>query len=477
MRCLVALLALAAGCLAQSPSPQDPSGLADLIRNFVNVYTAVEANAADPVNPALAFESGALPAMLRKLDPHSVFFNRDQYEQLKEMETSTRKGFGSIVSVLPGRVIVLQTMLNSPSARAGLQPGDEIIAINGIALSRFDLEQMQEYLAYTRQRDALLAVRRDNFPRPLEFTLSPAALDAPTVERAFHLKPNYGYIRVASFEDKTGRDLAAAIEKLGGKSLRGLVIDLRNNPGGVFKSALESAALFLPPKTRITSIRGRNKKEENIDVPEDNSPYTFPVALIVNEKSASGSEVLAAALQDNARAKIVGLATYGKGLVQSVFPLSHGSGIALTTAYYYTPKGRSIQRRIEDAQIDPNLNPEKFAGVQPDLRVDPDGVTRLRVFLDANGLITLYAREWTQKNSPPAANWTLPLRELDRFQLWLSEKNVQPSLGEWGRDRDWMLNRLEQEIINLTRGVEFGDEVEARRDPQVQAALATLPQP
>jgi carboxyl-terminal processing protease len=468
---LTALLAIPLA----AQQPDDPSGLAGLVRNFTQVYAAIEANAAEAISPAQAFEAGALPAMLRKLDPHSVYFNRDQFEQLREMETSTRKGFGSVVSVLPGRVIVLQTMLNSPSARAGLQPGDEIIAINGIALSRFDLEQMPEFLAYTRQKEAILAVRRDNFPRPLEFTLSPAALDAPTVERAFFLKPGCGYVRVSSFEDKTGRDLAAAVAKLGGKGLKSLVLDLRGNPGGVFKSALESAALFLPAGKRITSVRGRNKKEENIDVPEGNDAYDFPVAVLVNEKSASGSEVVAAALQEHGRAKIVGLPTYGKGLVQSVFPLSHGNGIALTTAYYYTPKGRSIQRRLEDAQIDPNLNPNRYAGVQPDVRAEPDGMTRMRVFLDSNGLITLYAREWVSKNPKPGPAWTLPLRELDRFQLWLSEKNVQPSLNEWGRDRDWMLNRLEQEIANLTLGVERGDEVEAKRDPQIQAALALLP--
>ena len=468
MRFFLSVL-LPATLLAQ----QDPSGLAEHIRRFMRIYALVEANAAEPIDPTTAIDSGALPAMLRKLDPHSVFFNKEQFEQLRDMETSTRKGFGSIVSVVPGKVIVLQTIAGSPSQRAGLNPGDEIIAINNVALSRFDPEQMVEFLAYSRQKDAVLAVRRQNFPRPLEFVLSPATLDAPTVERAFPLKPGIGYIRVSSFEDKTGRDLKNAIEKIGGKKLQGLVLDLRNNPGGVFSSALETASLFLPAGTRLTSVRGRSKKEENVDVPAGNDPYSFPLTVLMNEKSASGSEVVASALQDNGRAKIVGLPSYGKGLVQSVFPVSNGNGLALTTAYYYTPKGRSIQRRYEDSQIDATLN-TSLAGVQPDFLQGPETHNRLRAFLDSNGLTVAFATQWVQGNPKPGPGFQMPLATLDQFQQWLSARNVQPTLAEWSKDRDWVANRLEQEILNQTLGVERGDEIEARRDPQIQLALAQL---
>lgn len=453
---------------------EDPEGLAVHMRRFAQVFALLEENAADKPNVKNAFESGALPGALRKLDPHTVFFNKDQFEQLREMQTSTRKGFGSIVSVLPGRVIILQTMPGSPSARAGLSPGDEIIAINNVPLSRFDMEQMVEYLSYTRQKEALLHVRRQNFPRPLEFVLSPATLDAPTVERSFFLEKGIGYIRVGSFEAHTGRDFAAAVERLRGASLQGLVIDLRNNTGGVFASALEMAALFLPAGARITSIKGRAKKEEVIDVPKDEAgKYKFPVTILMNEKSASASEVFGAALQENGRAKVVGLATYGKGLVQSVFPLGGGTGLALTTAYYYTPKGRSLQRKLEDAQIDPNLA-TNAAGIKPDLPVAPEAATRLRAFLEQNALITSYANEWVQKNAKPGADWKLPLVTIDQYRTWLGAKNVMPTLAEWSWDRDWILGRLEQEILNLSVGVDRGDEVEARNDVQVKAAWNAL---
>lgn len=460
----------------QLPAAKDVQELGASLKKFTEVYSVLERNAAEPVDPKVAFEGGVLPSMLRKLDPHTVFFNRDQFEQLREMETSTRKGFGSIVSIVPGRVIVLQTMPGSPSARSGLTPGDEIIAINNVLLSQFEVDQMVEFLAYTRQKDALLAVRRQNFPRPLEFVLSPATLDAPTVDRAFELKPGIGFIRIATFEEKTGRDFKNAVDKLGGGKLQGLVIDLRNNTGGVLKSALEAASLFLPVGTVITSVRGRSRQEEKIEVPklEGFTPYSFPIVVLVNEKSASASEVLASALQDNKRAKIVGLPTYGKGLVQTVYSLSNGSGLALTTAYYYTPNGRSIQRKLEDSQIDPNLNPSAKAGLMPDVVEGLEPATRLRQFLDANGLMTQFATEWLQTQPKVEPGFRLPVQALDQFQLWLSAKNVQPRLAEWSLDRDWMMNRIEQEVMNLTLGVEKGDEVEARRDPQVKRALEAI---
>lgn len=453
---------------------EDPEGLAQHIRRFAQVFALLEENSADKPDVKAAFENGALPGALRKLDPHTVFFNKDQFEQLRDMQTSTRKGFGSVVSVLPGRVIILQTMPGSPSARAGLSPGDEIVAINNVPLSRFDMEQMIEYLTYTRQKEALLHVRRQNFPRPLEFVLSPATLDAPTVERSFYLEKGIGYIRVGSFESHTGRDFAAAVEKLGGAEMKGLVIDLRNNTGGVFASALEMAALFLPAGARITSIKGRAKKEEVIDVPKDEAgKYKFPVAVLMNEKSASASEVFGAALQENGRAKIVGIATYGKGLVQSVFPLGGGTGLALTTAYYYTPKGRSLQRKLEDAQIDPTLATNS-AGIKPDIAITHEPATRLRAFLEQNALITSYANEWVQKNPKPGADWKLPLAIIDQYRTWLGAKNVMPTLAEWSWDRDWILGRLEQEILNLSVGVDRGDEVEARNDVQVKAAWGAV---
>lgn len=207
------------------------------VKRLVDAYSVIERYAADPVNPEQAFYQGAIPGLLRKLDPHSVFFDPGQFEQLKQMQNSTTKGFGSVVSILPGRVIVLQTTPGTPSARSGLSPGDEILAINNIRLDRLDLEQLVQVLSESRQRPAQLYVRRAGNVRLLEFTLTPEEMQSPSVERVFLLKPGVGYLKVGSFEEKTGEQIKAGIEQLGGKKLKGLVLDLRNNPGGLVTSS------------------------------------------------------------------------------------------------------------------------------------------------------------------------------------------------------------------------------------------------
>ncbi|HSM80005.1 MAG TPA: S41 family peptidase, partial [Bryobacteraceae bacterium] len=271
------------------------------MKNFVDVLSIVRQNAADPVSTDVIYQ-GAIPGMLRTLDPHTVFFDPQQYEQLKQMERSEQKGFGTVVSVLPGRVIVLQALPGTPSAKAGLAPGDEILAINNVALSRLDFEQLVQYLGMARQRQAQLVVRREGNARLLEFTLNPAVMDAPSVERAFLLKDGVGYIRVASFDPQTGRQIKDSIEKLGGNALKGLLLDFRNNPGGVVEAALETASYFLKPGQKILSVKGRAVKGKDVEVPKTAVPYSFPVAILVNEKTASAAEIVTGALQDHDRA-------------------------------------------------------------------------------------------------------------------------------------------------------------------------------
>src|SRR5579859_1508794 len=296
-RFLAAVLLLASSAWADDLDSQ--------VKRLVNAYALVERNAADPISSEQVFYQGIIPGMLRRLDPHSVFFDPQQFEQLRKLETSTQKGFGSVVSVLPGRVIVLQTMPGTPSAKSGMSPGDEIVAINNVRLDRLDLEQLVGLLQQSRQQPARLAVRRPGNARMLDFTLTPEEMQQPSVGRAFFVKPGIGYLRVASFDEKTGEQIKSAIESLGGGKLKGLVLDLRNNPGGLLTSALETAALFLKPGQPILTVRGRAVPQKEEKVPADAQPYGFPVAVLINGKSASASEIVAGALQDHNRAAIV----------------------------------------------------------------------------------------------------------------------------------------------------------------------------
>lgn len=460
------------------------------VKRLISAYALIEQNAADPVSSEQVFYQGAIPGMLRRLDPHSVFFDPQQFDQLKQLETSTRKGFGSVVSVLPGRVIVLQTTPGTPSAKSGMSPGDEILSVNGIRLDRLDLDQLIGLLQQSKQQPAALVVRRPGNVRLLEFTLIPEEMQAPSVERAFFVRPGVGYLRISSFDEKTGTQIQEAIESLGGKKLKGLVLDLRNNPGGLLTSALQTASLFLKPGSTILTVRGRAVAEKMEKVPDTAQPYDFPVAALINGKSASASEIVAGALQDHDRAVIIGEASFGKGLVQSVFPLAQSTGLALTTALYYTPSGRSIQKPFDASQFalgataaHPNTKTEfrtdkgrivrGGGGIIPDEVVYPPDVSRFKAAMEASGSFTSFATEYTRNNKITETFEVTPAL-LDEFHVYLAQRGIQPRLAEWSNERSFIQNRLKTEIFNQSLGVEKGDEVEAQRDPQIQRALQLI---
>ncbi len=476
-------------CLLLLLASDSASDLETETRRFAEFFAAVESQAADPIIPEKALFDGAIPGMLRRLDPHSVFLNPDQFEQLKQLQESKSKGFGTVVSVLPGRVIILQTLAGTASAKAGLAPGDEIIAVNGIQLSRLGIEHLVGLLSESRQRPVNLDVRRPGSVRTLQFVLKPEELQAPSVDRAFALRPGIGYVRASSFDEKTGSDIRAAIEKLGGKDLKGLVLDLRNNPGGLLPAALETASLFLKPGDKLLAVRGRAVPASEEAVPKEAQPYTMPLVVLVNGKSASASEIVAGSLQDHDRAVIIGEPSFGKGLVESVYPLSEGSAVALTTAFYYTPSGRSIQKPLrEGGQLDATTSRAPVqeyrtdsgravrggGGIQPDQVVYDDPLTRLQMVLEGSASITTFATEFLRTHSAVNESFEVTPDILDAFQLFLSGRNIRPGVSEWLSIRRWVSNRLKTEIFNQALGVEKGDEVEAQRDPRILAALKTL---
>jgi carboxyl-terminal processing protease len=460
------------------------------MKSITQTYALVEQNAAEPISSEQAFYQGAIPGLLRRLDPHSIFFDPGQFEQLQKLETSTQKGFGTVVSILPGRVIVLQTLPGTPSAKAGLAPGDEIVGINGYVIARLDTEQLMGLLGEARQHQVGLDVRRAGRAGILRFALSPEEMQTPSVDRAFFVAAGIGYIRVASFEEGTPQLVRAAIERLGGEHLSGLILDLRNNPGGLVTAAVETASLFLPPASTIVTVRGRKVAEHTEKVSERARPYGFKLAMLLNEKTASASEIVAGALQDHDRATVLGVPSYGKGLVQSVFPLSEGTGLALTTALYYTPSGRSIQKPLDATQFelagatahtggarqyrtDKGRAVTGGGGIQPDFVVYPPELSRLRQVLEASASFPNYATEYLSQHKVTDEFEVTP-QLLDRFKAYLSERDIQPGVAEWSAEREYVENRLKTEIFNQALGVEKGDEVEAQRDPVIRKALETL---
>ncbi len=470
----------------------DPSKeLSPALRQFIDVLSTVQSEGAErPPIDKLVYE-GAIPSMLRELDPHTQFFDPAQFQQLKQMEDSEQKGFGSIVSVLPGQVIFLQTLPGTPSNKAGIQAGDELVAVNNIAIRALEPQQIVELLTEARQQRVTVYIRRQGSARPLEFTLTPELVDSPSVDRAYMLQAGIGYIRIASWDLETSKQLSDAITKLGGDSLHALILDLRNNPGGVVKAALDAASMFLAPGQRILTAKGRSSDPQTAEVPKNARPYHFLLSVLINEKTASASEILSGALQDHDRAVIVGQPSYGKGLVQSVMPLSDGAGLAITTAFYYTPSGRSIQRPLRNSALSETFSDRPIAnapayktdkgrsvsgggGIQPDIRVDPLALTRLETVLDASGVITSFATDYLSKHSPVPESFEVTPAMLDELKVFLAARSIQPSVAEWSTERPWISTRLKEEIITQARGVAQGEEIQARHDPQVQAAIKAV---
>jgi carboxyl-terminal processing protease len=490
---LAAAFLAALGATAQVRPAPDTDELERELKRFMDVLRVAREEAAEEPSLDAAFYGGAIPGMLRRLDPHSIFLDKDQFEQMKEMERSVSKGFGSIVSILPGRVMILQVNQGAPAQKAGLAPGDEIVVINNIPLAGLGMEQLVEVLGVTRQRPAQLLVRRPGTARPMAFTLVPEELQSPSVDRAFALADGAGYIRITSFDGDTGKQAREAIEKLGGDKLKALALDLRDNPGGMVTAGLETAALFLKPGDRILSARGRSAQTEEVDVPAEAQPYKFRLAVLVNGKTASAAEIVAGAIQDNDRGVLVGEPTFGKGLVQRVFPLREGTGLALTTAFYYTPSGRSIQRPLSSsmelgAATAVDKRPEfktkagrtvyGGGGLEPDHRAYQEENTRFRVVMEGSGSFPAFAAEWVSAHKAEVRReMEVSAATLDEFKLWLSQRNIRPSISEWTAQRTYLAARLQQEILNLSLGVAAGDEVEMRRDPVVRRALELLSAP
>lgn len=465
----------------------DVQDLEASLQKFIHVFNVIDANLAEPFDPTTSIYRGALPGMVRTLDPYSAFLDSHQFEALQEMQRSTEKGFGSVVNLLPGRAIVLQTLPGSPSERAGLLAGDEILAVNGYQLSQLPIEQLVALLTQARQSRAALVVKRPSIQRLMPIDLIPAELADPSVTRVLLLEDGIGHIKVANFEQQTADELRDAIEELGGHDLDGLILDLRGNPGGVVETAVQTVTFFLKPDQQILWIQGRDGPHEDLRVPEGLEFYEFSLAVLIDSKTASAAELVTSALQDNGRAIILGERSFGKGIIQSVYPLSEGAALALTTAQYLTPSRKVIQRPLGDCRVfllakcsevstGEGSTSQQNGGIQPDEVILPRGYTTLEAVLESTNSFFEFSQKYRAYGITPDADLVISDHLLDEFQAFLSNRKIQPSLAEWTTALTFIRSRLKQEIFNLAFGVDKGDEVETLRDPQVLMAVRQVKQ-
>jgi carboxyl-terminal processing protease len=350
------------GGLMSGSQPLDKEELAwDQARLFAEVLERVKRDYVEPIDDAELLES-AIRGMVSDLDPHSQYLDAREYRDIRISTTGSYTGIGVEVDEVGGNVVVVTPIAGSPAARAGIRSGDQVIAVDGMSVEANHLQDTIGRLRGHAGSKVTVTVLRDD--EAIDYGLRRQIIRMASVHKEF-LSPSFGYVRVSQFSENTSRELSRAVDDLqdtNGGMLQGLVLDLRNNPGGVLDAAVDVADLFLDSGVIVTA-EGRS-----IDSRFTRSAHRGDIldgatmVVVVNKGSASASEIVAGALQDHRRAIIVGTETFGKGLVQTVVPLSKGRAIKLTTSRYYTPSGDSIH----EVGIEPDIYINDTPG-HPDL--------------------------------------------------------------------------------------------------------------
>jgi len=331
--------------------------------------------------------SNAIRGMVGELDPHSSFMDAEEFEDLRIATEGNYSGIGVEVTIEDGVLTVIAPLDGSPAARAGILAGDAILSIDGRALRPGPLDDSIAEIRGKPGTVVKLGIGREPLPDPLEFSIVRAMVEVHSVRHEM-LEPGIGYLRISQFSDTTGADTEAALralEEQAGGRLRGLVLDMRNNPGGVLDAAVEVSDFFLESGT-IVSAEGRSPESRfRMEAAEGDLASGTPIAVLVNEGSASAAEIVAGALRDHGRARLFGQTTFGKGSVQTVLPLEDGQALKITTSRYFTPSGASIHERgIEPDVPLPRPEPPATPGPPPEGKADPE-IRAALAWLEAGG--------------------------------------------------------------------------------------------
>lgn len=312
----------------------------DKLKVFAEVLSQMEKNYVEPVDSAKLVD-GALQGMINTLDPHSAYMPPEVY---REIQVDTKGEFGGLgiqIGIKDNRLTVISPIEGTPADRAGVEAGDFISQIEGASTKNMTLVDAVNKLRGPKGTKVNLLLQREGQAAPIRVTLVRETIKIQSVKSEM-LEDRIGYVRITQFQEQTSGDLRQALRRLTDGGAQALVLDLRNNPGGLLTSAVEVSEQFLPKGKMVVSIRGRNSALEEYHANETNPIVDLPMITLVNAGSASASEIVSGALQDWGRAVLVGTTTFGKGSVQTIIALSDGSGLRLTTAKYFTPKERSI---------------------------------------------------------------------------------------------------------------------------------------
>jgi len=472
------------------------------VESFTNVLDVVQSNYAEPVDVDRAVYQGAIPGMLRMLDPHSNFFDSRQFALLREDQRGKYYGVGMVVAPRDNHTIVVAPYVDAPAFKAGLRPGDVIAKVDDKSTDGLSTTEVADMLKGPKGTLVKIQVTREGWSDPLTFSVTRDEIPRHSVDIITMLKPGIGYVRLTQFNETTDREIGDALKQLGANSLDGLILDMRNNPGGLLNEAVAVGDIFLEKNQLIVSYHGRSAPERRFYAIRGNQGMTVPLVVLVNNNSASAAEIVTGAVQDHDRGLVVGETTFGKGLVQTVTPLSENTGLALTTARYYTPSGRLIQRDYksislyeyhyerkvpehptEIRQTDSGRQVTGGGGITPDIVVDTPKYTKFQdemfrddVFFPQEQGVGGFTRSFLGTKPAITHSFDVDDKVLKEFRDYLAKHNIRYTEPEFTENQDWIKRKIKQEVFMSSYGTQEGFKVLLEADPQVQKAVDAIPQ-
>jgi len=491
----------------------------EFLRRYTHVLKVVEDEYVTEVDPKELVHA-SIRGMLRTLDPHSNFLPKQEYTQLQERQQGSYHGLGISVQMRDGNLTVISPFEGTPAYRLGIRSGDVISKIEGEETRGMELDDAVKRLRGPKGSEVTISITRAGYDEPLDFTIVRDKIDLRSVLYAFLLNEDTGYLRISDFTETTEDELHEGLVKLQMEGAKKLVLDLRDNPGGLLDQAVAVSNKFLKKGALIVYTRGRTDGSDYDYVANRASSHLdMPLVVLVNRGSASASEIVSGAIQDHDRGLIVGETTFGKGLVQSIYRISEGNGLALTTAQYFTPSGRSIQRDYSGSFDDyyysaraeeppPPAGEVKYTdagrkvysggGIAPDIHVSYPRLPQPVLALNSRNVFFKYATRFAAKDDhrsvegagvqPKEIRTARPknVRLVDeRFRVndevledffdFLDAEQIPYSREELLAARDTLALRIEVEIFNALWGAEAAQKIAVTYDPQIQSALKALP--
>lgn len=473
----------------------------------------------------------AIQGMLFTLDPHSVYFPAAEFKKLKEDQSSSFYGIGVQILRHDDGVYIQSVVEGTPASRAGLRYGDRIVEVDGKDAREWSSEEVSKNVRGDRLRSVQIKVERAGEEVPIAFKIVRDAVPLPSIRNSFLINSGTGYIGlVGGFQHTTDDELREAIAELRKDGARQLILDLRNNPGGLLDQAIDVASEFLPRDKAIVSVKGRSEYQEPAVYKSNGSdPEDLPLVVLINRNTASASEIVAGAIQDHGRGLVVGETSFGKGLVQHVFPLPYGFGLTLTTARYYTPYGRSLQRDYSSGSLydyyvrhdeTDNLQPTQpgqpspnesaaqprgsnspafrtaagrvfygGGGITPDIEARPLTATAARGrIIEATfqftrilasgkvpGLESYRIEKVDYDHEPKPGDYPITDRVLEAFRNYVRKDQPKLQIAQLDADLDFVKLRLRQEFTTAAYGSDAGQRILLESDPQVLRAVNVLP--